>query len=242
MEEDSVQDPILSVLEDTETEVSVTENTDTNDATDTENNTETAEVNESAEGETAELSSDDSEETDEQVELDPKEEARRRYEERQAFKEEQRSRIQNQNKDYVDEAENDYDQRLRAMEVQRYQEIVENTQEKLVNEFERAKTDPSLQIFNPDSQEFNQKAYDKAIRDYNAGYITYDNRGNMVGVKGSLFNHLTETAELLQGAVKSGAIQQVRAGRQMRSGADIKPAAPPKATAKDPILDILKSD
>ena len=238
MDEEAVQDPILSALEDTETDTSVEEST--NDETETENTTDTAEVEET-EGEATEPET-EAEEAEESVELDPKDEARRRYEERQAFKQEQRQRIETQNKDYVDEAENDIDQRVRAMEVQRYQEIVENTQEKLVNEFERAKADPSLQIFNRESQEFNQKLYDKVIRDYNAGYINYDTNGNMIGVKGSLFQHLTETAELFQGAVKSGAIQQVRAGRQMKATADIKPAASPKETTKDPILDILKSD
>lgn len=237
MENDAVQDPILSVLDETATESSA-DISSTADETETENNTETTEAQ--AESETIEPDSET--EVEELVELDPKEEARRRYEERQAFKEQQRSQIQSQNKDYIDEAENDYDQRLRAIEVQRYQEIVENTQEKIVNDFERAKADPSLQIFNPESPEFNQKAYDKAIRDYNAGYINYDSRGNMIGVKNSLYNHLTETAELIRGAVKEGAIQQVRAGRQMKATADIKPAASPKERTKDPILDILKSD
>lgn len=238
MEEEAVQDPILSALDDT-----ATDNTESIDETETENNTEPAEVEET-ESETTEpeTEAEADAEAEESVELDPKDEARRRYEERQAFKQEQRQRIEAQNKDYVDEAESDIDQRVRAMEVQRYQEIIENTQEKIINEFDRAKADPNLQIFNPESQEFNQKAYDKAMRDYDAGYITYDSNGNMIGVKGSLFQHLTETAELLQGAVKSGAIQQVRAGRQMKATADIKPAASPKETTKDPILDILKSE
>jgi len=234
MENEAVQDPILSALDDTATEDTTQVEID---ETETENNTESTEVEET-ESETTEPSTDESE----PVELDPKEEARRRYEERQAFKEQQRSQIQAQNKDYIDEAESEIDQRVRAMEVQRYQEIVENTQEKIINEFERAKADPSLQLFNPESQEFNQRAYDKAMKDYDAGYINYDANGYMVGVKGSLFNHLKETAELLQGAVKSGAIQQVRAGRQMKAIADIKPAASPKEVAKDPILDILKSE
>ena len=174
--------------------------------------------------------------------LDPKEEARRRYEERQTYREEQRAKIDKETESYTSEAQDDYDQRLRAMEVQRYTELIENTQDKLVNEFERAKSNPDLQIFNPDSTEFNQKIYDKAMRDYNAGYITYDTNGNMVGVKDSLFNHLTETAELFKGAIKSGQIQQVKDSRQMKSKADVKPAASPKDTTKDPILDILKSD
>lgn len=89
---------------------------------------------------------------------------------------------------------------------------------------------------------FDDRAYSKAIKDFNAGYISYDNNGNMVGIKGSLFEHLTETAELLQGAVKRGAVQQVRDAKAMRTNADSKPAAPPKETARDPVLEILLAD
>lgn len=183
------------------------------------------------------------EETEEiEATVDPKEEARRRYEERQNAIQERRQRVQEQTQDYVKEGEDEYDQRLRAMEVQQYSALIENNENTLIGEFERAKANPDLQIFNPDSDQFNQKAYDKAMRDYNAGYVDYDTNGNMVGLKGSLFEHLTETADLLQGAVKSGAVQQVRAAKKMQSNADSKPAATPKATAKDDILDILKSD
>lgn len=183
------------------------------------------------------------EEEDLQSDLDPKEEARRRYEERQRYKAEREARINEVAKEYIEGGEDEYDQRLRNMEVEKYKETIERTEEKLVNEFERVKANPELQIFNPENKEqFNQRAYDKAIRDYNAGYVDYDQNGNMVGVKGSLFEHLTETAELLSESVKSGAVQQVRASRQMKSQSDIKPAAQPKETAKDPILDILASD
>ena len=143
----------------------------------------------------------------------------------------------------MSEAQDEYDQRLRNMEVKQYNTLIENTENILISEFERAKANPDLQIFNPDNKDtFNQRAYDKAMRDYNAGYIDYDSNGNMVGVKGSLIEHLTETAELLNGAVKSGAVQQVRATRQMRASADVKPAATPKEPTKDTIMEILQSD
>lgn len=129
------------------------------------------------------------------------------------------------------------------MEVQQYSTLIQNNENTLINEFERVKANPDLQIFNPDNKEmFDDRAYSKAIKDFNAGYISYDNNGNMVGIKGSLFEHLTETAELLQGAVKRGAFQQVRDAKQMRTNADSKPAAPPKETTRDPVLEILLSD
>lgn len=186
-----------------------------------------------------------SEEESEEIEPDddPKEEARRRYEERQRARSDSRQRIIDQNSEYVQDAEDEYDQRLRSMEVQQLTQTVEATQNALIGEFERAKANPDLQMFNPDNKsEFNEKVYEKALRDYNAGYINYDQGGNIVGLKHSLYEHLTETANLFQGAVKSGAVQQVRATQRMRSNADTKPAASPKEAQRDTILDILSSD
>ena len=178
-----------------------------------------------------------------QAEVDPKEEARRRYEARQAVIREREQRVQQQTQEYVSQGDDEYDQRLRQMEADNYSRTIEHTENTLISEFERAKANPDLQIFNPENKEqFNEKAYDKAMRDYNAGYVAYDSNGNMVGVKGSLYEHLTETADLLQGAIKSGAVQQVRASKKMQTHADSKPSAAPKETVKDPILEILLAD
>lgn len=228
--EEPATDPILASLSDTEDEVATPV-------------VETPKEEEPEAETTPEVEQPPEEEEDLQPEIDPKEIARRAYEERQRYKEERNQRIQINGEEYVKNAEDEYDQRLRTMEVERYQEQVEANENKLVNEFERAKANPDLQIFNPENKDaFNPNAYAKAIKDFNAGYIDYDPSGNITGVKGSLFEHLTETAELLRGAQKSGAVQQVRASREMRSNADPKPAATPKETQKDAILDILKSD
>jgi hypothetical protein len=228
-----VDDPVLAVLGDTDDDSTESvEETPAQEESETETESEVEPTEEEESEETAE----------ESEEIDPKEEARRRYEERQRVIAERRERVQEQTKDYVEQSEDEYDQRLRQMEVQEYTRTIENNENTLISEFERAKNNPDLQIFNPDSELFNEKAYDKAMRDYNAGYIGYDRNGNMVEIKGSLFEHLTETAELLKGAIKSGAVQQVRDSRKTKASADTKPAAPPKEQAKDPILDILTSD
>ena len=230
------EDPILDTLADTEDESAVIEKS----ADPVEETPEEKEP----EAETPPEGEQPQEETEDiEPEVDPKEEARRRYEERQRVQQERRARVQEQTTDYVQQGEDEYDQRLRSMEVQQYSALIENNENQLITEFERVKANPDLQIFNPENKEtFNERAYDKAMRDYNAGYIGYDQNGNMTEIKGSLFEHLTETAELLQGAVKSGAVQQVRAAKKMQTTADTKPAATPKTTAKDDILDILQSD
>ena len=237
--ETPVPDDVLNILSDTEDQApaEVVETQETEESDETETPAEVEATEDETETEDPEL------QTGEEEEVDPKVEAQRRYEERQQAKAEREARINNTAKEYIDNGEDEYDQRLRAMEIDNYKRTIESTENTLISEFERVKANPDLQIFNPDNKEtFNSRAYDKAIRDYNAGYVNYDQNGNMVGVKGSLFEHLTETAELLSGAVKSGAVQQVRATRQMRSGADSKPAAQPKEAPKDDILDILKSD
>ena len=237
--ETPADDPILSLLSDTE-DAPEADTTPVEEAEAVEEtpSDEEAEAETPPEGEPTE---DEVEEA--QPELDPKEEARRRYEERQQAIAERRDKIAEQNNEYVNAAEDEYDQRLRNMEVKQYADLIENNENKLIGEFERVKANPDLQMFNPDNKEtFSQKAYDKALRDYNAGYVEYDANGNMVGIKGSLFEHLTETAELFGDAVKTGAVQQARATKQMRSNADAKPAATPKTAPKDDILDILKSD
>ena len=127
-------------------------------------------------------------------------------------------------------------------EVERYVERVENNESTLTNEYERVKANPDLQIFNRESPEFNEKAYIKALKDFNAGYVKYDELGNIAEVKESLYKHFEETADLLRGAIKTGQVQQVRAAQELKQKADIKPAATPKEPQKDVILEILKSD
>lgn len=174
--------------------------------------------------------------------VDPKEEARRRYEERQRLNAERRAQIEAQTQDYVQQGEDEYDQRIRNMEVQQYVANIERNEEKLVTEFERVKANPDLQIFNPDSDKFNAKAYNTVLEDFNAGYVKYDSNGSVIEVKGSLYNHLNKMAGLLKESATTGAVQQVKAARTMRASADAKPASPQKESAKDPILDALSSD
>lgn len=229
-------DPILSTLSDTED--GDVETTPVED-----NKVEETQEEESTEAEATQEAEQPKENTEEvEAEVDPKEEARRQYEARQAYKEERNKRIEEQTRSYKDEAADEYDKRLRDMEVQRYTELIENTESKLVNEFERVKSNPDLQIFNPESKNFDQKAYDRELRIFNKGSVNYDTNGNMVGLKDSLFEHLTEAAQLYQNAERSGAFKQVKNARTMKSNADPKPAAQPKEPQKDTVLDILMAD
>lgn len=229
-------DSVMDVFDDTDDSPTVTPKEDTPAADET---TEQPETESDQEAE-AEPEAENQPEGDEELqpESDPKEEARRRYEERQAFRQQQQSEIRQRSQSYINEGEDEYEQRMRAIEANEYARTVEQTQDKIIGEFERVKANPDLQIFNPESDQFNERAYAKAIKDYNSGYVEYDNNGYMVGIKGSLFEHLTETADLLKDSVKSGQVQQVRATRNMRNKADTKPAATPKEQPKDIIAEV----
>jgi len=227
-------DDVLSILNDTED--APTENVETVEET-----LEEQEVDEAESPTEGEVSEEESEEL--QANDDPKEEARRWYEERQKAKADQAAKAQQASEDYINQVDDETEQRIRTIEAREYVRTVENNLSTLVNEFERVKANPDLQIFNPDNKDtFNERAYNKAIRDYNAGYLGYDENGSLIQIKGSLYEHLTETADLLKDAVNDGAVQQVRATKKMRANADTKPAAPPKEAQKDQILDILSSD
>lgn len=245
---EEAQDPIEAVLSSDEA---------VDQTVETEGTDESPEVEEAQEGEPQEQDAQDEEvaeetetdtETESEVEpteeeLDPKEEARRRYEERQRYNAERRERLQAQTQEYVQAAEDDVDQRVRAIEVQEYARTIENNENKLIGEFDRVKSNPDLQVFNPENKEqFNERLYEKALRDYNAGYLGYDEQGNLLEVKGSLFEHFKETAELFQGAERSGQVKQVRATQRMRSVSDSKPAAQQREKTSDPILEALQSD
>jgi hypothetical protein len=244
---DEAQDPITAALSSDEevTQAVETEGTEESPQEESQETTEDAqdtEVAEETEAETETPPEGEQEEPDTD-ESDPKEEARRRYEERQRLNAERREQLRQQTQEYVEAGEDDLDQRVRTMEVQRYAEAIENNENRLITEFDRVKSNPDLQLFNPENKDqFNERLYEKALRDYNAGYLGYDENNNLVEVKGSLFEHFKETAELFQGAERSGQVKQVRATQKMRSVSDSKPAAQQSEKTVDPILEALKSD
>ena len=87
-------------------------------------------------------------------------------------------------------------------------------------------------------------AHSQSLTQAGANSYAYDQNGNMTEIKGSLYEYLQETADLLKGASRSGAVQQVRASKNVRRNADTKPAASPQrgGSSKDPILEVLSAD
>lgn len=227
VDETPESDPLLDVL------------TDTEDKSEAKADEEVVET-EDKEVTDEETTPEDENKPEETEELDPKEEARKRYEERQTVIAERKARVEKQTQDYINETDDATEQRLRTIEAQEYSRIIEHTENTLVGEYERAVA--KLDIFNPESDSFNKPLLDYAIEQFNAGYVQYDENKNMIGLKGSIEEHLTKTAELYKGAVKSGQIKQVRDGKKMKVNSDSKPAATPKETQKDTISDILMSD
>lgn len=153
------------------------------------------------------------------------EEREKKRQEKEQLDAERQQQLDQQLQEYVAEGENELAQKVRAMEVERYRERVANTQESIVNDFERAKLDKDLQMFNPESQEFNPKVYDRAVRDYEAGYTQVDQYGNIVATKMPFLRYLKETADLLSDVSQTGARKGQQAAQKMRAVAETPSAA-----------------
>jgi triacylglycerol lipase len=142
---------------------------------------------------------DASEETqqDSDIPEDPKERARYFYDQRQ------QSRVSD---DYVEELRNKanetlatiedkQEQRLQALEVERYIEKVENERQSLVNQNQQVQLD--FPMFNPHSKDFNQKAYDHFLDEFSNAYLETDNNGEIIRPKASLYEYMKTKADLL---------------------------------------------
>lgn len=123
----------MSILNDTED--APTENVETVEET-----LEEQEVDEAESPTEGEVSEEESEEL--QANDDPKEEARRWYEERQKAKADQAAKAQQASEDYINQVDDETEQRIRTIEAREYVRTVENNLSTLVNEFERVKANP----------------------------------------------------------------------------------------------------
>jgi len=171
--------------------------------------------------------------------VDAKEEARKGYDARQA---ERKAKTDEETSNYVAESADDSEKRIRNMEVIQFNNMIQHNENTVVGEYDRVKADPNLQMFNPESEEFNEKLTGKFVKLYEDANIKADANGNLIEVKGSLYEHLKETAGLFKGAIKDGKMQQVRDSNKNKSNSDPKPAAPPPEKKVDPIMEALSSD
>ena len=175
---------------------------------------------------------------------DNKEQARQHYEKRWEQKVAERdtyiAQLEQTLKDsYVNEGDDPTEQRLRAVEADRYVEKVTTARQAIVNDHQRVAQDPELAIFNPSSKEFDPEVYEGVMETYANGYLQTDQSGEIVGSRVPLYSYLKQQATLLNKATQAGARKGQQAEATMRSAAVTPSATAPRPGAEDPIMKAL---
>jgi len=236
----------METSEDVEQESESTEET-TNEET-SEESQETEEDGQAEESE-GEESESNSEEDDSQEQAESPEEAQKRHnaemaQRRIAEREAQRlAKLEQDQHQYISEAETDADRLVREIEVERYANKVKANEGTILTEFERVKADPSLQIFNPESKEFRPDLYGELTDVFDKAYTSYDQYGNIVEVKGSLYQTAKKWGQLWSKEAIVNQAKGQKVARQQSSKAEVTGASAAKPQKEtDPLMDLLLSD
>lgn len=213
---------------------------------------ETEDVGETEESEVEEAESESEEPEEESQEETPEEseeEAQRRHnaemaQRRIAEREAQRlAKLQDDQMAYIKEAETDADRLVREIEVQRYADKVKANENTILTEFERVKADPALQIFNPESKEFRPDLYQELTEVFDKAYTGYDQYGNILEVKGSLYQTAQKWGKLWSKEAKVNQAKGQKVARRQSTKSEVTGASAPKPPKQtDPLMDILLSD
>ncbi len=203
---------------------------------------ETEEVSEAEESEDEETESeDDSQESEEDAQKRHNAEmAQRRIQEREA---QRLAQLHQDQQAYVGEAESDADRLVRQIEIERYANTVKANESQVLTEFERVKADPSLQIFNPESKDFNPDLYNELTEVFDKAYVSYDKYGNILQVKGSLYQTAKKWGGIWGKQAKINQAKGQKIASKQSAKSEVTGASAPKAPKdKDPLMDILLSD
>lgn len=214
---------------------------------------------EAEQAEEADTNSEDESDKPEQTEENPDEDpetARRRHNDEMA----QQRIAQKQARDYINaqraqirEAEmaadpTDQARRLEILEAKQYVDTVERNRAGLINE--NAQAQATIDLFNPQSENYNPKLYARAIQNFNDNYVITDpDSGEVLGAQDrfgnnvSLYQYLSqEAADMRDILGNTQATTQARAQQaeaKMRARA-VNPSNPGKVTSSgDELQDLL---
>lgn len=174
----------------------------------------------------------------------PSDEDRRAYNKQMA---EQRIRerqmrdadIKQKQQSYVAEAEDDQSLALRQLQVDAYNNKVENNTNKLQNGYERAVKDfPILSDTTPEIK----AEIDAAIDAFQALHVKVDSYGNPSEVTGDLYKYLQSKSDSIQRLTQIGARNQVTNKAKEKSRTLITPNRTPKEAKKDPQMEAFMEE
>lgn len=140
---------------------------------------------------------------------------------------------------YLEKAEDDKDLALRQLQVDAYNNRVDNVSNKLTNGYERALKDfDILSSTDPDVQaEVNQ-----AIDAFQAMYVTVDQHGNPTEVRADFYAFLQSKADSIRKLTGIGARQQVMSKGKEKSKTLTVPSRAPKEPKSDPDVDAFDEE
>lgn len=241
-DEDTQDTEDVKVEETTEEVAEVEQAEESTDEETPEESQETDEDGEPEESEVEEAESDDSLEEspdDAQRRLNA-EMAQRRIAEREA---QRLAKLQDDQREYITEAETDADRLVREIEVERYSNTIKANEGQILTEFERVKADPTLAIFNPESKDFRPDLYQELTDVFDKAYVGYDQYGNITQVKGSLYQTAKKWGQLWSKEAKVNQAKGQKVASRQATKSEVTGASAPKPPKnKDPLMDMLLSD
>lgn len=201
-----------------------------------------------SDGESPEETEEQSKESDSEV-LSEADQKRQAFEARQAKRQEreamQAQLVQEQTR-YIESAETLEEERLRAIEVRNqnneieaYNNRIDRTTNSLISEWQQAAN--TIDVFkNPDPS--TKLFLNDAIDEFQARYVTIDQNGNPINVKGSLYEHLNKKADILRAQRQSGVRQGNEDRAKTKGMAMTPPAKSPPTPKKDPDLEAFDEE
>jgi len=244
--EDDINEPVDMVDESGEATA------DTEEETTDEAQAETNEVEEESQDESdTEEESESEEEPEAQAEEEPNDEAikahnaqmaQQRIAQREARLRQEAALLQAQ-QDYVKQAEDEDAKADSIRQIEYYNKIVELNERTILTDFERIKADPALQIFNPDSKEFQPDIFQELQDTFEKEGAQVDEWGNVVAVNASFYDKAKQWGNMWNRQAK---ISEAKASSNLKKS--MSKAEPQSNSAqrptknKDPLMDILMSD
>lgn len=162
--------------------------------------------------------------------------AKRRIAEKQ-LKEEREAREKADIQRFLSEAEDDREELARReVEVEKFLLQKEKTslnEERLRVSLDRAAAD--IDLFRTGSDEVKEELA-KSLDDFERMYVTRDDKGNVLEVRGDVYQFLTDKAESIHRLTGIGARQESQNKKKTRARTDTLPSKKPKESKEDPML------
>lgn len=262
VEVDENEDPFDS-LEDDDTSFDDVEDTDSDDEddepsepddeeepqeeTEAESDEDEAEDSESVEEDTTseqteEVESDDSQESDEKTKQQIAHEAFKRREAERQLREEREAREKSNIDAYLEAARDDEQEYARRQtEVQRHQLSKERSvvlQDKLDVQINKAVNDLGLSKADKETMDFIGRQLDK----FESGNVVKDQQGNIVEIKGDVYQYIKEEMDSISHFRNIGAREQTKKKSAEKTRTVLKPTRTPKEPKKDADLSDFDSE